>query len=145
MTDLVFRPARHDEHAALCKLAKTSKYTKDFSNAVMFSSEAAYKKGWIRVVADGLGKPLGLTCRRDKRDGTTVLYFVVVSPEARKSGLGWALIDDMMEVARQGQPRTLTLNVMKDNDAVAFYKKHLFATVGDSLGGEAWAMQRVFR
>ena len=60
------RAATPDDHPDILAVTKTSKYTKDFSNRVMFSSDAAYEKGWIMIAENPGTKMLGFTCVRHK-------------------------------------------------------------------------------
>lgn len=146
----VFRAAKLEEHKALLQISKQSKYTKDFSNQLMFSSPAAYEKGWIRVVeqydaAYGLVGIQGFTCVRVKsRVQEVVLYFVGVDHKSQRSGLGIKLIEDFMDEAPRTH-RLLRLNVMKDNEqAVAFYMKHGFEVAGTALKGAGIQLTRTF-
>lgn len=126
------------DHKELCKIAKTSPYTKDFS-AIMFSSKAIYDKGWIRkAVLDGI--TAGYYCVRHKvrGDKETMLYFITVAPWARAKKVGEALLDDLKA---QSPRRAIHLNVAKDNTAaIAFYQKHGFIKAGESLEGHGWRM-----
>lgn len=137
----VLRDARPTDHAALVKLAKTSPYTSDFSNRIMFSSDAAYGKGWIRMMYQDPASPLGFYCVRHKSRGEkeTVLYFITVHPDWRSKGIGESLIEDLKRRAPAG---IIHLNVAKANSrARAFYESHGFNAIDESLGGEAWRME----
>ena len=133
----IIRVATPDDHAAICVVAKTSKYTKDFSNRLMFSSDAAYAKGWI-LVAEHRGEILGFTCVRHKvREPVTMLYFITVHPDERGGFIGERLLKHVM----QQSPHTcMALNVMKENRAVSFYERLGFKIAGDAFGGEAYRM-----
>lgn len=117
---MIIRAAVVDEHNALVKIARTSTYTKDFSNRVMFSSDAAYEKGWIRVAIIGRDQIIGFTCVRQKRrPPETMLYFVTVMPEWRSQGAGRLLVEDLLTNSESGK---VVLNVAKDNErAIQFY------------------------
>lgn len=137
---MIIRPARYEERDKLCALAKTSKYTKDFSNSQMFSGETHFAKGWIRV-AEIDGRIVGFTCVRHKvkRTAETVLYFVVVDPAQRGKGVGHALIQDMYD---NSPYKTFTLNVMKTNfEAASWYYRMGWLVAGESLGGQALALR----
>lgn len=140
---MIIRPALQTEHKEILKISKQSPYTKDFSNSMMFSSEAAYAKGWIRVAVGDDGIIDGFTCFRvKKREPVTVLYFVGVRMERKRVGLGWWLVQDMMEFSPN---KRLKLNVAKDNIAArAFYDRHGFWVDGDSLGGKGLALSKDF-
>lgn len=127
------------DHAGILKLAKRSPYTKDFSNH-MFSGDAAYEKGWIRVVVrlapNNKDQVLyGFYCVRHKvRDPETSLYFIGVAPEAKRGGFGAVLIEDIKE---RSPHRRMILNVMNDNkEALAFYKRLGFTVGGPALKGK---------
>jgi len=128
----VVQASRRD-HDALVKLARSSRYTRDFSNH-MFSGESAYEKGWIRKLVGG-GKLLGFTCVRHKvRQPETTLYFIAIDPDHKRKGLGTLLLQDLMNQTPHGR---IVLNVMKDNEeARSFYRKHRFTEEGEALKGE---------
>ena len=138
-----FAAATEADHEELVRLAKTSKYTKDFSNRVMFSSPVAYARGWIiKAVRDG--KIVGFSCVRHKvRQPEVMLYFIVVDPEFRSKGIGEFLIRHTMQSAPS---RRMALNVMKDNDrAIAFYRRLGFQEDGEAMDGLALRLTREFR
>lgn len=139
------RPARVDEHAELVRLARTSPYTRDFSNRMMFSSDAAYERGWIRV-ADDDEAIVGFTCVRHKvRSPVTVLYFIVVNPEKRGGGIGTALMEDLEFQAEAHGHRWISLNVAKDNEAAIYmYEKFGYEKRGESLKGTGWRMEKLW-
>jgi len=144
MSELKFRAATPADHAELVKLAKTTEYTRDFSNKLMFSSDDAYAKGWIRV-ATIEGDIVGFTCVRHKSRKPfleTMLYFVVVDPAHRSQGIGELLLEDAMF---HGPHTMMRLNVMKKNArAVSFYKRLGFRIAGVSLEGHAYSMEREY-
>ena len=122
------------DHKLLVKLAKSHPATKDFSNEVMFSSPEHYTKGWIRVI-ESHGEVVGFTCVRHKvRAAETTLYFIVISPEYRRNGIGSLLLDDLRA---QTPHKRIVLKCMKDNlEALAFYSKHGFVVEADALNGK---------
>jgi ribosomal protein S18 acetylase RimI-like enzyme len=127
------------DHKAILQLAKKSPYTKDFGNH-MFSGDAAYEKGWIRIVvalADNNKDQLlyAFYCVRHKvRDPETSLYFIGVDPLAKKGGFGRVLIEDIQDRS----PHTrIVLNVMNDNkEALAFYERLGFTVGAPALKGK---------
>jgi ribosomal protein S18 acetylase RimI-like enzyme len=127
------------DHKALLAIAKTSPYTRDFSNEVMFSSENAYSKGWIRMLCLN-EEPIGFYCVRHKSQGDreTALYFITVLPGYRSLDAGRHLMDDLKAQSPTG---IIRLNVAKDNRAVSFYERHGFTKIGESLGGKGWRME----
>ena len=136
------RTATVEDHDNLVKLAKTSKYTKDFSNAVMFSSPAAYAKGWIKLVENERREVLALSCVRHKsREPKTMLYFLVVAEECRGKNIASQLLDTVMASSPH---KIMQLNVMKDNEALKFYQKLGFAIVGEAMGGTAYALEKEY-
>ena len=134
------RNAHSCEHDMILAIAKTSRYTKDFSNRVMFSSDAAYEKGWIKVAESDAGEIIGFTCVRHKtRQPETMLYFITIHPEWRGQGVGKIMLDEVMD---DGPHSRMALNVMKDNEAVSFYENLGFERVGEAINGGAWRMER---
>lgn len=144
MSKFIVRSATVEDHKALVALAKTSKYTKDFSNRMMFSSDAAYEKGWIRLAEEEDGTIIGFTCVRHKsRFPETMLYFIVVDPEYRSQGIGEILIKDAVQHAPTNMMR---LNVMKDNtQAKKFYDRLGFTVAGVAIDGTAWSLEKEFQ
>lgn len=133
---LKIRVASHADHAAITKIAKQSKYTKDFTNMI-FSGKDCYEAGRIRVALQG-GKVVGFTCfRHRQRDSVTVLYFVGVEMMLRSQGIGERLLTDLWDVST-GE---VEFKVMKDNRAVALYQRLGFKTVGTAYKDEAWVMR----
>lgn len=133
--------ASPEDHKDILQVAKISKYTKDFSNQVMFSSEAAYEKGWInKALIDESGPIIGFTCVRHKvREPKTMLYFIGVLPEFGGMGIGRSLLDFAMASSPH---KTMELNVMKDNEALKFYERLGFRTVGEAMKGEALRLEK---
>ena len=146
--------ASRSMHDDLCKLAKTGgAYTRDFSSH-MFSGEASYEKGWIRVakgtyglhaLPEGLAVPplLGLTCVRHKvRTPVTELYFITVDPIVRGTFVASNLIHDLMG---NSPHNIIGLNCMKDNErGLGFYKREGFKIVGEAIKGQAHRLERHF-
>lgn len=135
------RQATLADHDEIVKLARTSKYTGDFSNH-MFSPPSAYEKGWIRVAIHMMGhreKIIGFYCVRHKvRADETSLYFITVHPGYAKLGHGTALLMDLKE---QCPHPKIVLNVMKSNtDVIRWYRNHGFKEGGDALKGEGTQM-----
>ena len=122
---------------------RDSKYTKDFSNRVMFSSDAAYEKGWVWAVRTLEEEPqiIGFSCVRHKvREPVTMLYFIGVHEDYRGSGVGEALLEHIM---RTGPHSRMELNVMRANErAVKFYRRLGFWIVGPALLDQAHRMRK---
>jgi ribosomal protein S18 acetylase RimI-like enzyme len=118
------------DHKALCKLAKTSKYTKDFSNEQMFSSPGHYAKGWVQkahlLVHDEV-MLVGFSCVRHKvREPKTMLYFVTVDPEHRSHKVGERLLEWRMMTSPH---KVMELNVMKSNERAVAFIPHAWASL----------------
>lgn len=125
--------ATHDMHDDVVKIARTTRWTRDFTSH-MFSTPAHYARGEVlaavheRTVADvdevvreevavvGFASVRHLV-RRDE----TSLYFLGVAPELRSRGIGEVLLRYVGETS----PRSLvTLNVARDNPrARSFYER----------------------
>lgn len=136
--------ASPDEHTALLAVAKQSKFTRDFSNQVMFSSRAAYLKGWIRKAVGLDGSVVGFTCVRHKvRSPETVLYFIAVDSDVRQRNVGRALFQDLLLQSPSG---FVSFNVDNDNaEARAFYARLGCIDTGlPTIGGTAtrWEARR---
>ena len=105
----------------------------------MFSSEAAYEKGWIRTAWLG-HNIVGFTCVRHKvLAPETILYFIAVDPLCRNEGVGQVLMKDLEQ---QTPHQRITLNVMHTNrDALRFYERLGYRVVAeDAVKGTAWRM-----
>lgn len=126
---ILYRPAiKAQDHAAICRIGKQTKWTKDVSNEMMFTSDLSYERGWIRVAEMG-GGVIGFSCIREKvRAPEVVLYFLGVSEEARGIGIGWRMIQEFMGDTKH---RLLVLNCALDNPiAFMFYQNKGFEVVG---------------
>lgn len=137
-TQITIRNANPDEHAVLCRIARTSPSTRAFGD-YRFSSREAYAKGWIRV-AEFHGIVVGLACvRHKKRPPETKMYFLVVNPQLRNNGIGSALLKDIKEQSPTGR---IVLDVNQDDEsAVRFYMTRGFTITGSSLKGRCWRME----
>ena len=136
------RPAeRHLDHDRLCKLARTSEFTRDFSS-IMFSSDGAYGRGWIRVCEGDDTNLLGFTCVRHKvMQPKTVLYFITVEPAVRSHKIGERL---MLDLEQQTPHGLIHLNVSHRNErAKAFYLRLGYRVVrDDAISGTAWELEK---
>ena len=131
---------KEQDHKALVRFAAKSKYTRDFSNELMFSSEAAYNKGWILKCVDDEGNIIGMSCVRHKsREPVTMVYFIIVAESVRGMGIGRKLLKQLV---KDGPHTTIQLSVMKDNtEAMQFYKRLGFKIVGETMKGKANLLQ----
>lgn len=59
----------------------------------------------------------------------TRLHKIYILPEAQGKGVGNALIEKVVGLAKENQSETISLNVNKFNKAVSFYKKMGFEVV----------------
>jgi ribosomal protein S18 acetylase RimI-like enzyme len=151
ITALKIRPATQADHDRLSQISRSHRAGQGFTH-FMFSGEAAYSKGWIRVaVADGGdmdGDILGFTCVRHKvRQPKTMLYYIIVDTIYRKDTspavrVGQSLLDDLM---RQSPHRIIELSCLKDNEpALKFYAKNGFVQMGESLKGKGWHLEKAW-
>lgn len=128
-------------HDQLTKLARTSKFTRDFSNHI-FSGEAAYAKGWIRKI-EVEGLIIGFTCVRHLvRHPHTKLYFVTVDPEWRGKQVGEALLKDL---ENETPHKRIELDVNHQNpDARRFYERLGYQVIDNKVIGkdQAWLMRK---
>jgi ribosomal protein S18 acetylase RimI-like enzyme len=129
------------DHDELSKIARSHRAGQGFTH-FMFSGDAAYEKGWIRTAVDTLsGKILGFTCVRHKvREPKTMLYYIIVSPDARRRGVGQLLLNDLEATTPH---RCIELSCLKDNaEALAFYAKNGYKITGESLKGKGWHLEK---
>lgn len=142
LTELKIRPAKKEEHKAIIKVAVKSKFTSDFTNRLMFSSDAAYRKGWIWVAELG-DEIVGFTCVRHKiREPVTVLYFIGVHPNVRDQGIGRALMEQLV---LESPHKCIHLNVIKTNiGAVKFYQDLGYKIIGSTMANQAHQMELVW-
>lgn len=121
-------------------MSKKDKNISSFSS-MMFSSQSAYDKGWIRIaLADG--EVVGFTCVRHKsRAPETMLYFVMVDPDRTGRGVGKRLMADLEE---QTPHPTIALKVMKSNErAIRMYEKLGYrVTSDDEYSGRGLMMKK---
>jgi ribosomal protein S18 acetylase RimI-like enzyme len=91
----------------------------------------------------GRGKIVGFTCVRHKvRQPKTMLYYIIIAPDARRLGVGKVLLDDLIQ---QSPHRCIELSCLKDNaEALAFYAKHGFVQSGESLKGKGWHLEKAW-
>lgn len=140
LADLIVRPAAQEDHQRLLRIARTSPFTRDFGS-IMFSSPAAYRKGWIQVAEQGPGI-VGFTCVRHKvRQPKTVLYFIAVEPAVRGHRVG----ERLMRALEEHTPhRVIHLNVAhKNTEARRFYERLGYRVVrDDAISGTAWEMEK---
>jgi ribosomal protein S18 acetylase RimI-like enzyme len=123
------------DHLGILAIARTSQYTKDFGNEVMFSGPVHYDKEWIRVCIDA-SRPqtpptiLGFTCFRVKvRAPKVKLYFLGVAPDHFREGVATRLVADLQEQLPATHPM-IELSCARDNEAaLQLYTKLGFAIV----------------
>jgi len=142
------RPATKADHDRLAQIARSHRAGQGFTH-FMFSGDAAYEKGWIRVaVVDGGdmdGDIVGFTCvRHKKREPKTMLYYIIVETWARRDSkpgvrIGQALLDDLIATSPH---RCIELSCLKDNaEALQFYAKNGFEQKGEALKGKGWHLE----
>lgn len=137
---LTCRPALYSEHQKIVSIAKQAKWTKAFSNEMMFSSPAHYARNWIWVAQLG-DDIVAYACIREKvRGGETVLYFVGVDNKHQGNDYGWVLLQAVMEKSVHAR---MILKCAYDNPAKRFYDRHGFGVL--STDDKYWIMGRTFR
>ncbi len=116
------------DHDTLVKIARKSCYISAFGS-IMFSSDQAYEKGWIRLAEDADGNILGFTCVRHKsRTPETMLYFIMIDPEVESQGVGQALMRDL-ETQTPHRPYALKVE-LRNERAIAFYERLGYVATG---------------
>lgn len=81
------------------------------------------------------GKLVGVVCmvreRESGADHIVSVYSLYVTPEARRSGVGTALLERVLTEVQDGRTRKLRLRVdAKDDGAIALYRNMGFTDVG---------------
>jgi ribosomal protein S18 acetylase RimI-like enzyme len=108
------RKAYWEEHQAVLSIAKTSPYTKDFGNPIYCNADN-FAIGAVLVDAGLNGF---IMTRVSSRTGWTAIYFLAVHPNAKRQGIGRALIRAVIEQSSIG----VKLNCERSNTAaIAFY------------------------
>jgi ribosomal protein S18 acetylase RimI-like enzyme len=138
------RQATTDDHAEIVKIAKQSKYTKDYTNMI-FSGEDCYAAGRIRVLTL-LKKVVGFSCIRHRtRNPATVLYFVGVDLAKRGEGYGTLLMYELEGIAEKAGRERIELKVMKENRACDLYRKLGYEEVGEAYEGKAFVLSKTIK
>jgi ribosomal protein S18 acetylase RimI-like enzyme len=116
-------------------------------------SHARYVEGWGRagdvgLIAELAGSPVGAAWWRfftDENHGYGFIepaipeLSVAVTEGMRGRGVGSALLDALIERARQAELPALSLSVEEDNPALRLYKRLGFSAV--ERDGNAWTMR----
>lgn len=131
----IVKADRATDHVALMAIAKQHKATNAFGH-IMFSSQDAYDRGWIRKIIDEIDNVIvGFTCVRHKvREPKTSLYYIAVEQSVRHLGYGQLLLDDLKQ---QSPHRCIELSCLQNNEpAIRFYQKNGFCVTGEALKGK---------
>ena len=90
----------------------------------------------LNIVADWQENAAGMASgTAPNPDGSVELISMWVAPFARGRGVGDALVNAVIEWAREQQASSVVLGVLEGNErAVAFYRRHGFIPVGASVG-----------
>lgn len=102
-------------------------------SAVGFVTRAAFQKSAKDrelLVAVAANQVVGFARFHIRRDRSATMYEIVVATEARKRGLGSALIARVCERARGRGAVEIRLKCPEHSDANAFYQKVGFASQG---------------
>jgi [ribosomal protein S18]-alanine N-acetyltransferase len=119
----------------------------DDMDAVMRVMDAAfpatYGEAWTRSQCAGILPMAGVTLRIAERDGAIAgfaliraivdeaeLLLIAVDPAAQHAGIGAALVDDFIALARSRGARRLHLEVRDGNSAMVLYERAGFAIAG---------------
>ncbi len=96
---------------------------------MMYSSEAleaqVADKGHVFIVAKAEGQYLGFVSFEHNYQGTTKtkIHKIYILPDTQGKGIGKSLLEVVTKKAVKNGNNTLTLNVNRDNGAIAFYEK----------------------
>ena len=106
--------------------------------------EPTYGEAWTRSQCAGIMPMVGVSLRLAERSEGAVVGFaliravadeaelllIAVDPAARQAGVGAALIDDFVAIAKTYGARRLHLEVRDGNTAIALYERAGFTLVG---------------
>ncbi len=89
---------------------------------------------WYTVAEDASGELAGYAGLREV-DGTADIQTIAVVPAHQRRGLGTALLNALIDVARRRRAREVLLEVRADNEpAIAFYQRHGFERIARRRG-----------
>jgi ribosomal protein S18 acetylase RimI-like enzyme len=99
----------------------------------------------FNIVAEWQKTPAGMASgTAPDPDGSVELISVWVAPFARGHGVGDALVDGVVEWAREQQALRVVLAVFESNErALALYRRHGFMDIGPMAGGTERKMVRL--
>jgi putative acetyltransferase len=101
-------------------------------------------RGWFAVAADGTGRVVGCVGLTDEGDGRFELHRLYVAPEARRCGLGEALVRAAIDEARNRAAREVVLfSDIAFRDAHRLYSRlgfrcHRFRYAPDPWQSREW-------
>ena len=101
----------------------------------MYSNESLQdqmKSGHQFFMAYLNGKPIGFASVSDEHNHLFKLNKLYVLPEIQKSGAGKALLQEVIQYAKQNNAKELQLQVNRNNSAKDFYLKHGFKILFES-------------
>jgi GNAT superfamily N-acetyltransferase len=112
------------------------------------SSSTGDRRIWI-LARDESGAPIGVVQGRRRPPSDCLLFSMWVDPEARRLGVGRALVDAIQDWADRWNAQRVVLWVLAANEpAMRFYDRIGFSTLNDgpdAISGHAWgafAMER---
>jgi GNAT superfamily N-acetyltransferase len=112
------------------------------------SSASGNRRIWI-VARDDNGRSVGVVQGRRRPPSDCLLFSMWVDPDARRDGVGRALVDAIQDWAEGWDAQRVVLWVLAANEpAMRFYDRIGFSTVNegpDAISGHAWGaftMQR---
>lgn len=117
---MIVRLGQEDELKQLLRIARASRYTKDFSNRI-YSGTEAFNRGQVLVAQQTPDSSLlgFVSFRHCVRKPQTTVYFIAVDPGHRSLGIGETLLVDLLERSPHSR---IVLNCENSNtDALRFY------------------------
>lgn len=155
MTPIHWRAAQPDDAEALSLLGQATflatfafdhpgpaliRFLKDLHSPAFYAAKLANPDIDIVIGETPLGAPVGyaLLCPPEhpdfQQEGDWELKRIYLLGPWQGGGNGTALLQQALDVARRRQAKRLLLAVYENNErAVAFYAKHGFAKIGDTI------------
>jgi ribosomal-protein-alanine N-acetyltransferase len=129
-------PARADDLDAIKALADAGRAALGFVRRPALAEAIA--RGEL-LAAERAGEVVGFVEFHRRRDGQVTLYHIAVAPAARRQGVGRAMLDGLVTVARASSAGRILLKCPIDLPANTFYQRYGFQ-LQETLNGRKRAL-----